>query len=138
MLPIETNHIVLDTNILLDILVFEDVSILELKESILSGLVIAWTREEILDEFKEVISREHFSLELEHQNRLIQLAREFHQIDNTPIVPPAPFRCADPDDQIFLDLALKMAPCLLLSKDNEVLKLKKQAANYGVFIQKTL
>ena len=45
---------------------------------------------------------------------------------------------ADAIDQIFLDLALKMAPCLLLSKDNEILKLKKQAAHYSVFIRKTL
>lgn len=137
MLPKETNRIVLDTNILLDILVFEDASIIGLKEDIQSGLLIAWTRDEILEEFREVIARATFALEPDHQERLVQQARELHQIDNTSILTPAPFRCSDPDDQVFLDLALKLTPCLLISKDKEVLKLNSQARQYGVLISKS-
>lgn len=137
MLPKETNLIVLDTNILLDLLVFEDPSIMVLKEDLLSGQLTAWTREEILAEFAEVIARPLFKLETSTQENLIQKARELHHNIDTSELLPAPFTCLDQDDQVFLDLALKLAPCLLISKDNEVLKLKSQARQYGVLISKS-
>ena len=46
----------------------------------------------------------------------------------------APWRCQDPDDQIFLDLAYTAKPCLLLSKDNELLKIAKKAAIENILI----
>ena len=134
MLPKEINLVVLDTNILLDILVFEDPSIMVLKDALQSGYLTAWTREEILEEFTEVIARPAFKLATELQEKLAQQARELQLIDNTSALSPAPFRCADEDDQVFLDLALKLAPCLLISKDKEVLKLKSRAHPHGVFI----
>jgi predicted nucleic acid-binding protein len=47
---------------------------------------------------------------------------------------PSPWRCQDPDDQIFLDLAFTAKPCTLISKDNAVLKFFSQAAKEDVLI----
>lgn len=134
MWPKETNRLVLDTNILLDILVFEDPSTIELKQALLSRRLAAWTRKEILEEFQEVIARPLFKLDPPTQENLIRKAQELHHHIDSSELPPAPFKCEDQDDQVFLDLALKLAPCLLISKDNAVLKLKSKAHSYGVFI----
>jgi predicted nucleic acid-binding protein len=45
----------------------------------------------------------------------------------------APIRCSDPDDQKFIDLAVRHK-CLLLSKDGAVLGLKKRLAAHGVSV----
>jgi len=42
------------------------------------------------------------------------------------------FRCTDPDDQKFIDLAVARAPCLLLSRDRAVLKLARRLREVGV------
>lgn len=105
-----------------------------LKEALLSGHLTAWTREEILEEFEEVIARPLFKLDPSTQANLIQKARGLHHNIDTSDLLAAPFTCLDQDDQIFLDLAFKLSPCLLISKDNEVLKLKSKADPYGVFI----
>ena len=47
----------------------------------------------------------------------------------------APLTCKDEDDQIFIDLAYSFRPSVLISKDNEVLKLRKQAAKEMIQIQ---
>ena len=46
----------------------------------------------------------------------------------------APWQCQDPDDQVFLNLAYTSKPSVLLSKDNELLKLAKKAVKEGVII----
>jgi predicted nucleic acid-binding protein len=46
----------------------------------------------------------------------------------------SPWRCQDPDDQIFLDLAFTVKPCILISKDNAVLKFAARAAKEDVLI----
>jgi predicted nucleic acid-binding protein len=45
--------------------------------------------------------------------------------------PKAPVTCADPDDQIFIDLAVRHR-CALLSKDRAVLRMRKRLAALGV------
>ena len=52
------------------------------------------------------------------------------------IVPPAPetrFRCKDPDDQKFIDLALAHQS-VLLSKDKAVLRLRSRLQKEGVIV----
>ena len=46
----------------------------------------------------------------------------------------APWKCQDPDDQVFLDIAFTLRPSILISKDNAVLKLATQALKEGVLI----
>jgi len=48
---------------------------------------------------------------------------------------PAPWRSRDPDDQMFLDLAHTLRPCLLWTRDRALLAHRKRAALAGVFIE---
>ena len=54
-----------------------------------------------------------------------------------PARPPAltlPLRCTDPEDQMFIDLAVQLGGATLLSRDRAVLKLARRAQAYGVSI----
>jgi putative PIN family toxin of toxin-antitoxin system len=50
----------------------------------------------------------------------------------------SPLRCRDPDDQAFLDLAAHTQAPLLLTLDNDLLKLRKRAATLGLCIASPL
>jgi predicted nucleic acid-binding protein len=45
-----------------------------------------------------------------------------------------PLLCSDPDDQVFIDLALSRKVGWLLTRDRALLKLKRRAAAQGVVI----
>lgn len=47
----------------------------------------------------------------------------------------APWRCRDPDDQMFLDLAFALKPCALWTRDKALLAHRKRAALLGVQIE---
>ncbi|QWD90069.1 putative toxin-antitoxin system toxin component, PIN family [Polynucleobacter sp. MWH-Braz-FAM2G] len=126
--------IVLDTNVLLDIFVFNDFRAIHLKQKLLDGQLDALACPKTLDEFADVISRPLFNLE---QNTQENILKQWHSLarilaDETLIA--APWSCQDSDDQVFLNLAFTAKPCFLISKDNEVLKLANKAAKEGILI----
>ena len=43
-------------------------------------------------------------------------------------------RCSDPDDQIFIDLAIAQGAQLLLTRDRALLKLARKAQRHGVWV----
>ena len=66
-----------------------------------------------------------------------QILNQWHLLANViedEVLSSAPWQCQDPDDQVFLNLAYTSKPSVLLSKDNELLKLAKKAAGEGVII----
>ena len=48
---------------------------------------------------------------------------------------PAAMRCTDPDDQKFIDLALRSGASALLTRDRAVLKLARRARGHGLRIE---
>ncbi|MFT3859256.1 MAG: PIN domain-containing protein [Aquabacterium sp.] len=46
--------------------------------------------------------------------------------------PRGPLRCKDPDDQVFIDLALHVGAAWLFSKDAALLKLARRARARGI------
>jgi putative PIN family toxin of toxin-antitoxin system len=126
--------VVFDTNVLLDIFVFNDFRAIHLKQALLDKQIDAIASPQTLEELADVISRPLFSLESSAQERILDqwhaLARVIDDVD----LFKAPWQCVDPDDQVFLNLAYSARPCLLMSKDNEVLKLAKRAAADDVLI----
>ena len=46
--------------------------------------------------------------------------------------PPGPLRCADPDDQVFIDLALATGAHWLLTRDRALLDLRRGALERGL------
>ena len=126
--------IVLDTNILLDIFVFNDARAIDLKNALFSNSITAIASQKTLAEFADVISRPLFKLESTAQAAILQHWQSIAQLQDDEGLPTAPWQCQDTDDQIFLDLAYKLRPAILISKDNAVLQIASRAAKDDVII----
>ena len=126
--------VIFDTNVLLDLFVFNDFRVLHIKQALIEKHLDALASRQTLEEFSDVISRPLFSLEQSAQEKLLQEWQSLSRIIEDQNIIAAPWQCRDMDDQIFLDLAFTSKPCILLSKDNEVLKLASRAAKEGVQI----
>jgi putative PIN family toxin of toxin-antitoxin system len=126
--------VVFDTNVLLDLFVFHDFRALHLKQASLEHKIDALASPKTLEEFADVISRPLFSLETVEQEKILAQWKSLSRILDDQSLLSSPWRCQDPDDQIFLDLAFTAKPCTLISKDNEVLKFAARAAKEGVLI----
>jgi putative PIN family toxin of toxin-antitoxin system len=126
--------VVFDTNVLLDLFVFNDFRALHLKRALIEGNIEALATQKTLEEFSDVIARPLFSLDESQQelihNQWLNLAKV---LDDQSLL-KAPWVCQDPDDQVFLDLAYTAKPCSLISKDNEVLRFANKAAAEQVLI----
>ena len=114
--------VVFDTNVLLDLFVFNDFRALHLKQALLEHKIDALASLKTLEEFADVISRPLFSLETAEQEKILLQWKSLSRVVDDQSLLSSPWRCQDPDDQIFLDLAFTAKPCTLISKDNEVLK----------------
>jgi putative PIN family toxin of toxin-antitoxin system len=126
--------VVLDTNILLDIFVFNDLRAADLKQAILAGNIKPIASQKTLAELVDVISRPLFKLSQESQSEILE---QWHSVisllDDSNLV-SAPWKCQDQDDQIFLDLAYQLRPTILISKDNAVLQLASCAVQEHILI----
>jgi len=126
--------VVFDTNVLLDIFVFNDFRAIHLKQALLDKQIDAIASPQTIEELADVISRPLFSLESSAQERILDQWRAHVRVIDDVDLSEAPWQCVDPDDQVFLNLAYSARPCLLMSKDNEVLKLANRAAADDVLI----
>lgn len=126
--------VIFDTNVLLDIFVFIDFRAIHIKKVLEEQQVNVLATPKTIAEFADVISRPSFSLEQSAQAQLVNQWRNLATIIQDETLLNAPWQCQDPDDQIFLNLAYSAKPCLLLSKDNQLLKLAQKAAMESVLI----
>jgi putative PIN family toxin of toxin-antitoxin system len=125
---------VFDTNVLLDLFIFNDFRALHLKQALIEGKIEALATQKTLEEFADVISRPLFSLDEDQQIQVCSQWRDLAKVMDDHSLIKAPWICQDPDDQVFLDLAFTAKPCTLISKDNEVLRLANTAAKEQVLI----
>jgi putative PIN family toxin of toxin-antitoxin system len=126
--------VVLDTNILLDIFVFNDARATNLKQALLNSGISAVASQKTLLEFADVISRPLFKLDEATQAVILsQWQSTAQQYDDSNLA-PAPWKCQDPDDQVFLDLAYQLRPAILISKDNALLCIASRAAQEDILI----
>jgi len=126
--------VVFDTNVLLDLFVFNDFRALHLKQALLNQQIDALASPKTLEEFADVISRPLFALETIDQEKILLQWTSLARILDDQSLLSSPWRCQDPDDQVFLDLAFTARPCTLISKDNEVLKFADHAAKENILI----
>jgi putative PIN family toxin of toxin-antitoxin system len=126
--------VVFDTNVLLDLFVFNDFRALHLKQALIDGKIDALASPKTLEELADVIARPLFALSTEQQKQITLQWHGLARIIPDEALTKAPWLCHDPDDQVFLDLAYTNKPCTLVSKDNEVLRFEKKAANDQVLI----
>ena len=127
-------RLVLDTNVILDLLVFKDPSTESIRLMLDAKTVDAVRSEASMLELVDVIQRPIFKLSQQEQAMILQAWESTTRLLETAAIKSAPFICRDADDQIFLDMAFSLRPALLLSKDLRVLELQAIAKQYGVEI----
>ena len=127
-------RLVLDTNVILDLLVFKDPSTEPIRHLLDAKLVDAVRSEASMLELIDVIQRPTFKLSQEEQDSILQAWKRATRLLENAAIESAPFTCRDLDDQIFLDMAYSIRPALLLSKDLLVLELRAIAKTHGVEI----
>ncbi|MBD8882005.1 MULTISPECIES: PIN domain-containing protein [Rhodanobacter] len=125
-------RLVLDTNVCLDLFVFGDAQCLALREALRAGTVEAVTDAVCRDEWLKVLGYPQLALDAVRRDLAIAAfdacLRMLPEMERrpSPALPALP-RCADPDDQKFLELAQACGAQWLLSRDNELLKLARRA-----------
>ncbi len=126
--------IVLDTNILLDMLVFDDDRAHPLRAALDANQLDAVATDKTFAEFQDVIGREQFSLNKDQQQLISEQWKKWARIVSDDDLCQAPWKCKDRDDQVFINLAYSFRPSALISKDKQVLKIAKRAIKEKVTI----
>lgn len=125
--------IVLDTNIVLDLFVFEDPLTQPLALA-LAGQKFKWiATAPMRDELARVLDYPHIAarLNLAQASAAEVLARFDAQVHWMDVAPRASLVCRDPDDQKFIDLAFAHQ-ARLVSKDRAVLCMAKRLLAHSV------
>ncbi|CAN5595802.1 hypothetical protein BH10PSE18_BH10PSE18_48870 [soil metagenome] len=128
--------IVIDTNIALDLLVFDDPCWALLHAALASGELRWIATGPMRDELARVLGYPLIAKRLQKSARepaavLAAFDAQVLVIETQPV--RAPFVCKDTDDQIFIDLAVAHR-AQLLSKDHAVLAMRKRLATLGVAV----
>ena len=126
---------VIDTNIVLDLWLFEDPATIPLRAALQSGAISHLATASMRDELERVLTYPHLVQRMAKSN--IQAQDILNRFDEyllaaEPAVKAA-CTCKDPDDQKFIDLAVAHA-VPLLSKDNAILCMKKRLFQSGVVL----
>jgi len=128
----DTRALVLDTNIVLDLLVFADPSAAPLRPLLAQGRLVWIATRPMRDELACVLAYPHVAARLAPADAgapqvLAAFDAGARLVDEAP---RAPCICQDADDQKFIDLAAAHG-AILLSKDQAVLRLRKRLAPLG-------
>lgn len=121
--------VILDTNALLDWRVFKDPSAHPVAEALAEGRVRWLASPAMQVEWNHVWPRAVFA-RWQPEPALTETVFAHAQMVEEP--PRGPLRCTDPDDQVFIDLALHVGARWLFTKDAALLKLAKRARQRGV------
>lgn len=118
--------IVLDCNCWLDLLVFRDPCVEALRNLLERGEVIAAICSGMRQELIQVLSRPWIHNRC-NPDAIIQDYDRLSSMQTTPHSKARSLVCSDPDDQVFLDLALQARASHLISKDRQLLRLAKKS-----------
>jgi len=127
--------IVLDTNVVLDWLVFGDPSCTALAEGVMRGQLTWHTTAAMRSELLSVLGRAELAAWRPDYEHILLTFDRWAVANASPgaLTPQAP-RCRDPDDQKFIDLSLAVGARWLLTRDRALLELAKAARIRGVDI----
>ena len=126
---------VIDTNIVLDLWLFEDPATIPLRAALQSGAISHLATASMRDELERVLAYPHLVKRMAKSN--IQAQDILNRFDEYLLAAEpaakAACTCKDPDDQKFIDLAVAHA-VPLLSKDKAILCMKKRLFQSGVVL----
>ncbi len=132
---------VLDTNVVLDWIVFNDASVEPLKAAHAAGKLTLVSRADCLEELRRVLAYPNFKLSTENQAQVLLDYRAL--LGPSGILPEEAYperlfshlpQCKDPDDQKFLEVAVQSGAATLISKDKRLLELNRRRQQTGVEI----
>jgi putative PIN family toxin of toxin-antitoxin system len=125
--------LVLDTNIVLDLFVFDDARVRHVHEALTQGQARWIATASMRDELERVLAYPNIVTQMAMRDVCGEqvLSRFDAGASICETAQAAAARCADEDDQKFIDLAVAHGASLL-SKDAAVLALKKKLAALGV------
>ena len=126
---------VIDTNIVLDLWLFEDPATIPLRAALQSGAISHLATASMRDELERVLTYPHLVKRMAKSNIQAQniLSRFDEYLLAAEPAAKAACTCKDPDDQKFIDLAVAHA-VPLLSKDKAILCMKKRLFQSGVVL----
>lgn len=125
-------RVVLDSNVWIDILVFDDPATRPIRAALETGALTALIDSRCLTELERVLDYPQFTARaVDKAAALATVARLARHVAPpaavTPAAPPLP-KCKDRDDQKFLELAQAAQAAWLVSKDRALLKLARRTA----------
>jgi putative PIN family toxin of toxin-antitoxin system len=130
---VKSRTLVLDTNVVLDLLVFADAAARPLETAFAEGRLQWIATQAMRDELERVLGYPQIVSRLAYYALPSPkvLGRFDDQVQIVEVPAKAPVTCSDPDDQKFIDLAVAHK-CLLLSKDAAVLSMAKRLSALDV------
>ena len=129
---------VLDTNVVLDLWVFNDPRVQCLAQALTEGRLRWVTTDGMLEELADVLNRPTSARWCPDPSAVLAAARACCQV--MPLAAPSGASarkvptCADPDDQIFIDFAWNLPAGWLFSRDRALLDLARPALAHGLVI----
>lgn len=135
-LPPDTRQgIVVDTQVVMDWLVFNDPRVRPLAKALQSGAVRWLVTPAMRDELRHVLGR-GVAARYAPDVALIEASFDAHAEAVEAAEPCPRLVCRDPDDQKFIDLALAHQARWLVSRDKALLTLAKRAKLRGLLVLK--
>lgn len=130
--------VVIDTNWVLDLWVFDDPGAQALRLALERGRTHWLTCPTMRDELERVL--DYPAVRQRRESVGLDVAQVLARFDATahrvPAPPPCGVNCRDRDDQVFVDLAVQHR-ATLLSKDAQVLALRRRLAAIGLSVRAT-
>ncbi len=149
--------VILDTNIVLDLFLFQDPRTKALREQLQSGQIVWRATPHMRNELERVLTYAHIAAKLAfYQKTAADVLACFDQYAHITQAPQskAPYTCKDADDQVFIDLACHLArqtscsdlspateatpKIQLISKDKAVTSMRKRLEKLSVMVTMTL
>ncbi|MBT9552769.1 MAG: putative toxin-antitoxin system toxin component, PIN family [Hydrogenophaga sp.] len=129
--------LVLDTNVVLDLFVYEDPATVPLRAALAEPQTRWLTTAVMREELRRVLAYPQVVKRLNARALMADavLASFDACAQLVDIAPKAPYTCKDADDQQFIDLAVAHRAALL-SKDKAVLCMTKRLATLGVAVSR--
>ena len=133
---LDTQAVVLDTNILLDLWLYQDPATPALLAALQQRQINWVATAPMREEFLRVLTYPHITeRRLKQQTEVDWMLAQFDTYASMQeVAPRAPYVCKDPDDQKFIDLAVEYN-AWLISKDKQVLRLTNRLARLSVFVK---
>ena len=130
------SNVILDTNIVLDVFVFNDSAAEPVRQALAKQQIDWLATQPMRDELARVLAYPKIVVRLAfYKLTADDVLTKFDQHARLiPVAPKASLTCGDADDQKFIDLAVQHQ-ALLLSKDKDIVSMRKRLLAQGVRTQ---